>query len=110
MKMIVCGNLIDIKFIYQITEVKMSTCWFGDEGYEKPCPIGYFTINFINKKELSIEGTGNKAHKQYFSDNYKKDEKILEDQLNAVRNKLISEWTKNQLSIQKIEFNESETT
>lgn len=103
----VCGHLIDTQYIYEITKVETTFYQVGWDNHDRYAVTGRFKINFINKKDILITKEGNYSHKTMHTTEYKAEESIVLKQLNDVRDQLIYKWKTNQLSIPKIEFNES---
>lgn len=100
MKILILGNLIDTKYIYNIDEVR-NTAVNNSNRYQ------LFTIYFINKKELNIHLNIYNLGYQISITNkcleYKYIEKTTK-KLNNLRDKLIKIWLKDQINIPKLEF------
>ena len=115
MKIIVDGNLVDIEYIYNITEV-------GNAQYntvvnkhnDKAVYAGMgmivhllFRINFLNKKHIDISVYECISDKKSGDELYsfweeKRDEQYLK--INTLRNKVVDVWLKNQTEIPKFDF------
>jgi len=103
----VCGHLIDTQYIYEIHKVESNWVEVGDIGYESYRNHGSFRIDFLSNRSIYIEKDSYSRHKTMHTPEYKKEESQISKQLNYVRDQLICKWTANQLSIPKIEFDES---
>jgi len=90
----ICGNIIDTQYIYSI-----SICHAAFD-----CCV--FDISFINQKSISITRQINAPEPFNFNEYTERKNKSMAE-LSNVRDQLICKWKANQLSIPKIEFDES---
>jgi hypothetical protein len=103
----VCGFLIDTQFIYHISEVKCNFSENSGYPYDGYFCNGYFDINFVNQRQISISINGKKNHETMHTNGYRTEERITTAKLNQVRNRLVNIWSNNQSSIPKIDFDET---